>query len=180
MQTLSMMASSITSLRCLVQCICIPHFEYNRATRSSRKFSRISCSASEHTECVPEQLNRLQCLLRSHLCALAVCKEAHVQRTACIAHLAARSWCFNSAHASLRRNPHIHAVSLRCPAPVSDTAQQPRNRTLCSRRRWQISIARTNVRSSGILIPRKEPAFLNSSTAPLCALKEPRRPLPQT
>ena len=161
----------------MMQRICIPHFGYNRATRSSTKFSRISCSASEHTECVPEQLNPLQYLLRSHLCALAVCKAAHVQRTACMAHLATRSGSMRRAHAGLRRNPHLHAVSLRYPAPVSDTAQQPRNRTLCSRRRWQISIARTNVRSSGILIPRKEPAFLNRSTAPLCALKEPRRPL---
>ena len=163
-----------------MQRIGAPHFGCNRATRPSRELSRTFCGASEQTECVPEQLNPLQYMRHSHLCALAVCKEAHVQRTACIAHLATRSWCFNSAHASLRRNPHIHAVSLRCPAPVSDTAQQPWNRTLCSRRRWQISIARTNVRSSGILIPRKEPAFLNHSIAPLCALKEPRRSLPHS
>ena len=163
-----------------MQRIGAPHFGCNRATRSSRELSRTLCGASEHTECVPEQLNPLQCLLRSHLCALAVCKAAHVQRIACMAHLATRSGCFNSADAGLRRNPHLHAVSLRYPAPVSDTAQQPRNRTLCSRRRWQISIARTNVRSSGIPLPRKEPAFPNHSTAPLCALKEPRRLLPHS
>ena len=135
-QTLSRLASTIKSLQCRIQRICIPHCVCNLGLSPSSEFSRTFCCASEHTECVPEQLNPLQYMLHSHLCALTVCKAAHVQRTACIAHLSTRSRSMSSADAGLRRNPHLHYHPPRYPSPESDTAQQPRNRTLCSTESW--------------------------------------------
>ena len=135
-QTLSILASNISSLSCLMQRVCIPHFGCNGAARSSMGFSRTSCGASEHSECVAEQLNPLQCLLHSRLRASAVCKEAHAQRTACIAHLATCSGSLSIADAGLRRKLHLHYHPLRYPSPESNTAQQQRNRTLCSTKSW--------------------------------------------
>ena len=136
MQTLSILASSITSLNCLMQHVCIPHFGCNGAARSSMGFSRTFCGSSEHSECVAEQLNPLQCLLHSRLRASAVCKEAHAQRTACIAHLATCSGSLSIADSGLRQKLHLHYQPLRYPSPESDTAQQQRNRTLCSTKSW--------------------------------------------